>query len=188
MSETYVKGLAELQRFLDTLPAKIEKNIMRGALRAGVNVLKPAVAANIHSVSGDLLASLRISVRVKGGQVVAAVKTDHWTAKWVEYGTRQHWISVQDSARPGRNTRRGWRAFSIGTLNRMADRGSLIIGRNFVGQSVTHPGAAPHPYMRRALDTHAQAAVVAVGNYVKQRLATKHGLDTSEVIVEEGEA
>ena len=34
MSSIRVTGLADLQKFLDTLPAKMETNIMRGALRA----------------------------------------------------------------------------------------------------------------------------------------------------------
>lgn len=34
-----IHGLAELQRTLDQLPAKIEANVLRGALRAGANVI-----------------------------------------------------------------------------------------------------------------------------------------------------
>lgn len=38
--------------------------------------------------------------------------------------------------------------------------------------------------MRPALDSNITAAVVAAGNYVKSRLATKQGLDTSHIMVE----
>lgn len=67
--------------------------------------------------------------------------------------------------------------------NKLVARGSLVINGNFVGQSVHHPGAAPRPFLRPALDSQSQAALVAVGNAIKKRLATKHGLDTSDVEV-----
>ena len=35
----HVKGLDALQKLLDTLPVKLEKNVMRGGLRAGMNVI-----------------------------------------------------------------------------------------------------------------------------------------------------
>lgn len=161
MSDTvYVKGLDQLQKLLDQLPAKMEQNIMRGALRAGANVVKPAAAANINPVSGDLQRSLRISVRARRGTVTAAVKTDLFYARFVEYGTRQHWITSRDG-----------KALSVP-------------GIGFV-KAVLHPGiSSPRPFMRPALDTQAGAALVAAGNYIKQRLATKHGLDTSDVIIE----
>ena len=38
--------------------------------------------------------------------------------------------------------------------------------------------------MRPALDSQATRAVVAAGEYIKRRLATKHGLDTSGVMIE----
>ena len=49
MSEIRVKGLAELQDFLDKLPQKIETNIMRGALRAGA---KPVLEAAKKKCTG----------------------------------------------------------------------------------------------------------------------------------------
>ena len=56
----HVKGLSDLQAFLDQLPAKVERNVMRGGLRAGANVIKPAAYANINHVSGALGNSLKV--------------------------------------------------------------------------------------------------------------------------------
>jgi hypothetical protein len=42
--------------------------------------------------------------------------------------------------------------------------------------------------MRPALDAQASAAVVAAAEYMKDRLATKHGLDTSDVVIEGDES
>ena len=42
---------------------------------------------------------------------------------------------------------------------------------------VQHPGAKKKPFLRPALDLQGQAAVEAVREYIRTRLATKHGID-----------
>lgn len=161
MADTHVKGLAELQKFLDTLPAKVEKNIMRGALRAGMKVVQPVAKENVRKVSGLLAAGLKIGTRSRGGRVTAMLRATGkhgFVAKWIEYGTKAHNIA----AKLGRD---------------------LSFGGIFRGV-VAHPGAKPKPFMRPALDGQAQGAVIAAAEYVKNRLATKQGLDTSYVMIE----
>ena len=187
MADVHVKGLADLQKFLDQLPAKLEANVMRGGLRAGAKVIQFAAKQNVHSVSGALARGIKISTGNRAGVVMARIKAtgeEAYIANFVEFGTAAHWISVRESARPGRMTRRGrWKTFSISTLNRMAKKGSLQIGGNFIGASVLHPGARAKPFMRPALDAHARNAIVAIAEYIKKRLETKHGLDTSDVSI-----
>jgi len=154
----HVKGLDELQRFLDKLPAKLEQNVMRGALRAGANVIKPVAAANIHSVSGETARSLKVRSGARGGRVTASVYTRHFVAPFLEWGTKPHTIKA-------------------------TNRKALAIGGAYF-ESVEHPGARPHPFLRPAMDTQAQAAVLAAGEYVKQRLATKEGIDTAGITLE----
>lgn len=180
----HVKGLSDLQRLLDEMPAKVEKNILRGALREGAKVIRNYAKAIAPRDTGFLSKSIKAGSRAKGGTAIGYVNTRAFYAHLVEYGTRAHWIRVDDEAKPGRVTRRGYRTYSTRTLNRMLERGSLTIGGNFVGQSVAHPGAAAKPFLRPALDIQAGAAVVAAGNYIKSRLEKKHGLDLSEVVVE----
>lgn len=161
MSEVHVTGLAELQKFLDELPAKMEKNIMRGALRAGMNVVKPIAQGSVHAVSGKLAAGLKVGTRVRRGTVIASLKAtgEHRAiAHLVEHGTTAHTITAKN-------------------------RKELSFGGLFF-QSVQHPGARPRPFMRPALDSESQRAVVASGEYIKERLATKEGLDTSAVLIE----
>ena len=161
MSEVHVKGLAQLQTFLDQLPAKLERNVMRGALRAGMNEVKPVAQQMVHSVSGQLAAGLKIGTRARGGVVTASLKATgkhRSIAHLVEYGTKAHTI-----------TTKGMKALSFNGL---------------LFQSVRHPGAEKRPFMRPALDQQAQAAVGAAAEYMKDRLATKHGLDTSAVLLE----
>src|SRR3990172_10648780 len=117
-TETHVKGLAELQKFLDQLPAKIERNVMRGALRAGMKVVERVAKANIHSVSGLLAEGLKVGTRSRGGTVTAYLKASGkhaFIAKWVEFGTRAHNIAAKKG---------GWLSF-----------GSIFT------KSVEHPGA-----------------------------------------------
>jgi len=187
MSTSKVKGLDELAKSLHDFPDKLQNSIMRGAMRAGAKVLEAEAQKNAPVDKGDLKKSFKVSTRVKGGVVTASVKNFDWKAHWAEYGTAAHWISVKEEDKPGRMTRRGYRKVSMKTLNKMLASGTLKIGAQFAGASVLHPGAKAQPYMRPALDKKATEAVVAVGNYMKKRLANKHGLDTSGITVEADE-
>lgn len=164
MSDIRVKGLSELQAFLDKLPAKIETNIMRGALRAGAKPVLEAAKQNVsvgepsetnkrryNLYAGALRDSIRLSARIdrRKGQVVARIvaggkskktEADVFYPNMVEYGTKPHKIGKGE-----------------------------------------HPGVAARPFMRPALDSEANAAVIAAGEYIKRRLATKHGLNTADI-------
>lgn len=160
MADVNVKGLAELQKYLDAFPPKMERNVLRGALRAGANVVKKAAFQNIHHVSGDLGKSLKVRSNARGGKVTASVYTRVFYAKFVEHGTRPHTITAKN-------------------------RKGLSFG-GMLFQSVDHPGIVnPKPFLRPALYSQAAPAVVAVGEYIKNRLATKHGLDTADIEIAE---
>lgn len=157
---THVKGLDALQKFLDTVPVKIEKNIMRGALRAGMNVVKPVAQSNVHSVSWLLAKGLKVGTRARGGTVTANLKATGphaFIARFLEYGTAAHVIS--------------------GKVGGMLSFGGVV------RRAVNHPGARPKPFMRPALDAQSQPALIATGNYVRGRL-TKDGLNASHIMVE----
>lgn len=161
MSDIAVKGLSDLQKLLDTLPAKIEANIMRGALRAGMKPIQAAAKLNVSVVSGELRDGLKISTAKKDGKVIARLRATGkhgYVANWVEFGTSPHTITAKN-------------------------RKGLSFGGLFF-QSVDHPGARPKPFMRPALDSQAQTALVASGEYVKSRLASKQGLDTADIEIE----
>lgn len=166
MTNIKVKGLAELQTFLDQLPAKMEANVLRGALRAGAKPILEAAKSSApvgepsetnriryKLYAGALRDSIRISGRIdkRNGKVTASVKAggktksgaDVFYANMVEFGTKPH-----------------------------------VIGDG------THPGVQAKPFMRPALDAQSGAAIVAVGEYIKKRLATKNGLDTADIEIE----
>ena len=161
-STVEIKGLAELHKTLQELPAKIEKNVLRGGLRAGARVLEEEaqrlVPVGIPSGSarerygtapGDLKKSIRVSVRTssKTGAVRAQVKAGNkkaWYAHLVEFGTARHWI-------------------------RPKNRKSLFLAGIFK-EVIDHPGARPKPFMRPAFDGKARAAIDAMADYIRARL------------------
>lgn len=162
MSLTHVKGLDELQKFLDQLPAKMEKNIMRGALRAGANVVKDEAKKNLTQnqsvVTGLIRDGIKVSTRYRRGKVTAAIKAtgDHdYIAHWLEYGVAAHSLRKKAKLKSGK----------------------------YQGTGTLHPGFKEKPFMRPALDGRASAALVAVGEHIKKRL-TKQGIDTADVEIE----
>jgi len=161
VSEVRVKGLADLNKLLQQLPAKLEANVLRGALRAGAKVVMEDAKARVPVDTGQLRDGLKISTRSRRGVVSASVKATgkhSFIAPWIEYGVAAHQIT----ARKG-----GW----------------MFFGGMFA-KSVDHPGMQARPFMRPALDGRAQAAVVAAAEYMKRKLSTKHGLDTADVEIE----
>ncbi len=142
---------------LSALPEKIEKNIMRGALRAGAKVIMDEAKRNVPIKSGDLRKSLRLSTNSKKGVVTATVKAGSKKAyywRFVEFGTAAHVIHAKKD-------------------------GALVFGGIF-SKLALHHGARAKPFMRPALDTQANVAIQAVGDTIKKRL-TKEGVNASDV-------
>jgi len=180
MSEIkHIGGLKELQLLLDQLPAKVEKNIMTGALRAGAKLILMTARANVPvatpnqrnqmlygGYAGALRDSLRLSSQFRNGQVVVSIKAggktkrggDAYYARFVEYGTSSHRIRAKAG-------------------------GKLFFGGKFHTE-IMHPGAKPKPFMRPALDENGFSAMIAAAEYIKKRLATKEGLDTSAIEID----
>lgn len=155
---------------------------MRGAMRAGMNEVLPTARQNVHSVSGELARGLKISTRIerRKKQVVAKIKATGQhahIARFVEFGTKPHFISVQENEK-AINRKTGNRV-SMTTVNRNV----LKIGANFVGPTIHHPGARKKAFLRPALDSKATAAVVAAGEHIKKRL-TKEGINAAHITVE----
>lgn len=194
MLDVKIKGFAELDKALRELPDKIERNIIRSALRQGAKVIEaeakrlcpiaPPTTVNRErygNQAGELRNSIRSSVKVHKGVPVATISAGNekaYYAKWVEFGTAGHLISVKDG--PTRMTRKGPKKISVKTLNKRIKAGTLMIGSKAIGKSVWHPGSKAVPFMRTALDTAARAAIAAFGAQVKKRL-TKEGINTPDL-------
>lgn len=157
MSDIKVTGLSELQKLLDDLPGNIEKNVVRGGIRAAAKVvleeakrLAPVGGSNLPKGEspGDLRDSIRISMKVKKGLVTASINAGSnkaYYAHMVEFGTAQHFIKPKN-------------------------RKSLFIA-GLMKEIVDHPGAKAKPFMRPAIDSKAEEAINAMADYMRDRIA-----------------
>lgn len=152
--EIEIHGAAELLRQLQDLPVKIEKNISRGALRAGARVIEREAKTLVPVETGKLRDSIQVSAGAKkNGTVYAHVRAGSrqkggggaFYAHMVEFGTEPHEIKP--------------RRF-----------GSLFLAGIF-RKVVKHPGAKPRAFMRTAFDNMRGAAVEVIGQYIRERLA-----------------
>ncbi len=147
-NELHVSGLSELDRLLKELPAKIEGNIMRGAVRAGAKVMETRAKELVPVDDGDLRDSIKVSTKSKRGQVSATVRAGGkkaFYAHMVEFGTARHFIKPRK-------------------------RKSLFFA-GMAREVVDHPGTSPKPFMRPALDNSQREAVDAAAAYIRARLA-----------------
>lgn len=161
----HVKGLSALGKALAELPLRLERNVMRGALRAGMEPIRTQARANVTKQSGKLAKGLRVSTDSGRKMVYAKLKTsgahDH-IARFIEFGTARHWIS----SKKGKMLR-------IAGVN--VNGGSFVVYK----ERVDHPGARPLPFMRPALDAQAGAAVAATAAYIRGRL-TEQGINVPD--------
>jgi HK97 gp10 family phage protein len=181
-----VRGLSDLQKLLNTLPAKIEANVMRGALREGAKVVLAEAKANVPVNTGTLKDGLKISTGIKRGVVTAKIKATGkhaHLAPWIEFGTRSHAIKVREDDK-ALNRKLSVKRGKLVRVSMTAVNRSLRLGGIF-RDVVMHPGTPSRPFMRPALDGRAGEALKAMGEYIKKRLASKHGIDTADITIGE---
>jgi HK97 gp10 family phage protein len=150
----HVKGLSALQAEMDKLPADLEAQVMRLALRSGAKVfaddIRPKIPVTLRSngSAGLLQASVRVASDSKAGVVSAYVRVGNakaWWWRWLEFGTAAHEIKPK------------------------AHKSLFVAG--LFRELVEHPGARPNPVVRTSMDAKAADAVVATGTYLQKRLA-----------------
>ncbi len=161
------RGRADVQRFFAQAPEKLTR-VLRGAARAGANVI--ADEASDRCVSPEVRTAIKVATRRTDGTLRGLVQVKGPGAHigpWLEYGTSAHFISVDDEQREGR---------TVGRINRQAKdpdaSHSLVINGKFVGATVLHPGARPHPFLRVALDVKAVEARSAAQTFINSRVSS----------------
>lgn len=162
----FLTGLPAVKAKMRRIPDDL-RGVLRGAARAGGNVFADYVKE--ETPSDDVRKAVRIRTKEDDGHIRTTVDLKlGWgrsVGNWMEYGTDAHFISVDSSQRGGR---------SVGRINQQVreqggDR-SLVIGGKFVGATVWHPGARPHPVFRPARDLRASEAKAAAQAYIKTRI------------------
>lgn len=147
MSELSILGLKELDAALQELPAKLEKNILRGAMRAGAKVMLDAARQQVPVRTGALRDSLTVRSGYQRGRVTGTVRAGNskvYYAHMVEFGTAKHFIKPKTAR-------------------------SLFIAGLF-RDGVDHPGARSRPFMRPAFDSSSPAAIEAMAEYLRERI------------------
>lgn len=169
-----VRGRQGVKAFISSIPQQVEQKLLRGAARAAANVV--ADEARLRTHSAEVRGAIKVATKREEGRIIAKVQVKGdgaYQAPWEEYGTAPHLISVDESQRGGR---------TIARINRLAKEPDsnhvLVIGGNFVGKTVLHPGARKHPFLRPALDTKEGEAIAAAQSYINARV-TPHGITGS---------
>lgn len=155
-----ILGGKELAKALAELPIKIERNIMRAALRAGASVVATEARRNVPVDSQELKRSIRTSSNSKRGMVEANAVVGNrkakkgWYATFVEFGTAPHMI------RAGKNKPMLSFRDRNGVWHRVLE--------------VNHTGAKAKPFMRPAFDTKSEEAIKAVADKIRERLTNEN--------------
>lgn len=168
MADLGVKGGEELARALLEFTPNLEKNMMRGAMRAGAKVIADEAKNRVPVDSGELKDSIRVRAgRIRAGKVLFYVqagsskpikkkgadgKTEYknpWYAHLVEFGVKSHPIIAGGGTKAGK---------------------VLAAGARILGEKVDHPGTAAKPFMRPALDSKASSAIEAIADYLRKRI------------------
>jgi HK97 gp10 family phage protein len=155
-----ISGLSELQKMLDELPAKIEANIMRGALRQGANIYRDRARANAPvGKTGKLKKSIKVKTTLRKGKAVSQIVAgggDAWYAKFVEFGTASFYEGT------GRTV---GAPYEISPKNRKA----MKFGNVFT-ESAVHQGVRPMAFMRKAFDGGTTEVIDDVATYIRMRI------------------
>ena len=150
MIEYRINGGKELAALFEQLPVEVETKILANGLAKGANVIRDEARRRVRSKSGLTRKAIKSSRgKPGGGQVVAKVnlRGKHaFVGKFLEYGVAAHQIWVRSG------------------------KGSLVINGVPIGKQVHHPGFAPMPFLRPALDAKAGEAVQAVAGYLAKYL------------------
>jgi HK97 gp10 family phage protein len=166
-NEIKVEGLAELQKMLDQLPAKLEANIMRGGLRAASNIYRDRARSNVPKKSGDLRKSIKVGTKLRKNAVSATITAGDskaFYAHMVEFGTASFYTGSGETvggpyAIPGKT--KGGKS----TRNKKA----LSFGDS-IYNNVTHPGVRPVAFMRNAFDQGTSEVIEALRLYIGGRI------------------
>ena len=164
-----VKGLAELAHALETLPEKIERNILRSALRAGAKLIGSEAHRLVPQNTGRLADSIRIGTKKRsGGGLIAYVRAGMNRPKDYSHGYYAHMVEGGTAAHVIK-----------------APPGAKLNVNGVFYSSVHHPGFTARPFMRPAIDSQHAAAIDAVAAYIRQRLALKHGIDIPDPAIDD---
>jgi hypothetical protein len=167
------RGKSDVQRFMAGLPEQIVSKLLVGAGRAGGKVI--ADEAKERTTSQDVADNIVVRTKREGSRITVRITVRKGFAlsvgNWLEWGTSPHFISVDAGQRGGKSVRR---------INELGDHQSLMINGKFVGETVYHPGARPHPFLRPALDLKEGEAISMAQSYINARITPAGIIGTAD--------
>lgn len=165
MPDLNVTGLADLQLRLAGVSDKLVKNVLRGALRKGANVIRNQARANFNAgglAPNDITQALKASIRVTARRGTATrvtysvVAGDLTATQQKKFGTSAAYYAL-------------W--VEKGHINRKAGD-ALRGGKRYkaMARAASTSNTPAHPYMQPALENKAQEAIDAVAQDARERL------------------
>lgn len=176
-----VKGMADIDRFLSAFPKNLQRNAYNAGLRAAAKVVRDEARLRAPKDTGLTAKSISsgsprknqdgtISIRVRADPK----KKNSFVAYFNEFGVSPHFVQSGDS---GISARLLTRAAKRGDVTGDADRDVLKIGDQFVSGDVFHPGVAPQPFLRPALEVKMNEAILAFRGQIVAYIEGKTGFN-----------
>lgn len=141
-----IEGANEIARELHRRRLNVESGLEE-ILHAAGGVIQEAAAANVRATSQSVADEMaRATMEKRPDRVVVGVgpTENHWHSHMIEFGARAHRITAKN---------RKALQFINGTFRR----------------SVQHPGFAPRPFLRPALDTRKDEAQAVAAREFKRK-------------------
>ncbi len=138
-----ITGTKEIIGKLLQLAEKVASEHAKEAMRKGAEIIRDEASSRAPRRTGRLAKSIVIEEREDGFYV--GPEKDVFYGLFVEYGTSGHKIKPK--------------------LRKALASGGIIFGKD-----VQHPGIAPSPFLRPALDEKKKAVMEAVRDELKRRL------------------
>jgi HK97 gp10 family phage protein len=171
-STIQIKGLRELDAILKAFPARLEKNVLRTALRQSANVLRDAAKA--RAPSQGIAKNITVRSLKSAPQTVymatAVNKTrDSYHARFLEFGTASYYQGL--NTKPAseyaiKPKRKKALMFEVG-----GEAGSTKI----FASKIISKGAAPKPFMRPAIDASLNEMINVFKLAIKLRIQMEFG-------------
>lgn len=173
-----VKGLAELNRYLSALPANMQKAAFRGALTAAAAPVRDKARELVGRKSGKTAKAIKTGSARQNpdGTYSIRVRLDgahSFVGYFLEYGVAPHFIQSGDSGVSPRKLTQ--KLGGAGAQKSDSNDKVLKIGDQWVSGAVLHPGFAPQPFLRPALDMMADEAVQGFASKIRDFLEKKTG-------------
>jgi hypothetical protein len=152
--------LTDFDRFLDTLPGRMVRSIIKGGMLEMANVVADEARALAPKESGEMANAIEAVVTVSGTEVRSKVRLTGMNAMkgiWAEFSTAAH---VINKSGPGSTSKKGAKP----------GKGSLVINGQFAGPTVNHPGARAKPFMRPAADIAMDRALAAGAGHIRSSI------------------